>query len=121
MAKQYASQMAHIETKVYNYYDIILVAFVTLLLCSNLIGATKVCKIGGITFGGTLLFFPITYLFGDILTEVYGYKRWLCRLLLNGIISTNWKLFLAKPLGWSWDPSVRTLWASSPIPMSWQK
>jgi uncharacterized integral membrane protein (TIGR00697 family) len=50
-------------------------SFVTLLLCSNLIGAAKVCTIWGISFGGTLLFFPITYLFGDILTEVYGYKR----------------------------------------------
>lgn len=61
--------------KNYRYYHTILVAFVTLLLCSNLIGAAKVCEVGGFTFGGTLLFFPITYLFGDILTEVYGYEK----------------------------------------------
>src|SRR5690349_4117249 len=61
--------------KSYRYYDVIMVSFVTLLLCSNLIGAPKVCQVAGVTFGGTLIFFPITYLFGDILTEVYGYKR----------------------------------------------
>jgi queuosine precursor transporter len=63
------------EKKTYQYFDLIMAAFVTLLLCSNLIGAAKVCHVAGVTFGGTLLFFPITYLFGDILTEVYGYKR----------------------------------------------
>jgi uncharacterized integral membrane protein (TIGR00697 family) len=49
--------------------------FVTVLLCSNLIGVSKVVTIGGLTFGGGNLFFPISYLFGDILTEVYGYAR----------------------------------------------
>jgi len=63
------------EKKNYQYFDLIMAAFVTLLLCSNLIGAAKVCHLWGVTFGGTLLFFPITYLFGDILTEVYGYKH----------------------------------------------
>src|SRR3954451_17476343 len=63
------------NTKSFKYYDVIMVTFVTCLLCSNLIGATKVCTVFGVTFGGSLLFFPISYLFGDILTEVYGYKR----------------------------------------------
>lgn len=63
------------EPKHYRYYDSIMVAFVTLLLCSNLIGAPKIWQVFGFSFGGTLLFFPITYLFGDILTEVYGYDR----------------------------------------------
>ncbi len=66
------SQQTH---KSFKYYDLIMASFVTLLLCSNLIGSTKVWQIGYITAGGTVLFFPITYLFGDILTEVYGYKR----------------------------------------------
>jgi uncharacterized integral membrane protein (TIGR00697 family) len=61
--------------KSYRYYDLIMVAFVTLLLCSNLIGTTKIWALWGVPLGGTLLFFPITYLFGDILTEVYGYRR----------------------------------------------
>ena len=50
-------------------------AFVTVLLCSNLIGPAKLCHIGGITFGAGNLFFPISYIFGDVLTEVYGYAR----------------------------------------------
>ena len=48
-------------------------AFVTVLLCANLIGAAKVAQVGGITFGAGVLFFPISYVFGDVLTEVYGY------------------------------------------------
>ena len=55
-------------------------AFVAVLLCSNLIGVHKVSYIylpfyGEYIYGAGVLFFPISYLFGDILTEVYGYKR----------------------------------------------
>jgi hypothetical protein len=55
-------------------------AFVTILICSNLIGPAKAAQvtlplIGPITFGAGVLFFPISYIFGDILTEVYGYAR----------------------------------------------
>jgi queuosine precursor transporter len=55
-------------------------AFVTVLLCSNLIGVHKVSVIhlpfyGDYIYGAGVLFFPISYLFGDILTEVYGYAR----------------------------------------------
>jgi uncharacterized integral membrane protein (TIGR00697 family) len=63
------------KQRVYKYYDLIMAVFVTILLCSNLIGVSKVVTIGGLTFGGGNLFFPISYLFGDILTEVYGYAR----------------------------------------------
>jgi uncharacterized integral membrane protein (TIGR00697 family) len=50
-------------------------AFVTILLCSNIIGAEKVVSIAGFSFGAGILFFPISYFFNDILTEVYGYAR----------------------------------------------
>ncbi len=50
-------------------------AFVTVLLCANLIGAAKVARVWGITFASGVLFFPISYIFGDVLTEVYGYAR----------------------------------------------
>lgn len=50
-------------------------AFVTVLLCSGVIGVQKVSQIGGFTFGTAVLFFPLSYIFGDILTEVYGYAR----------------------------------------------
>lgn len=59
----------------YKYYDLIMAAFVAVLLCSNLIGVGKVCQIWGVSFGAGNLFFPISYIFGDVLTEVYGYAR----------------------------------------------
>jgi len=65
----------------YRYYDLVLAGFVAVLLCSNLIGTAKVSEIplpviGGVfVFGVGNIFFPISYIFGDILTEVYGYAR----------------------------------------------
>lgn len=59
----------------YRYLDFIMAGFVTVLLCSNLIGPGKSCELFGIDFGAGNLFFPISYIFGDILTEVYGYAR----------------------------------------------
>jgi len=66
--------------KSYKYYDLFLGAYVCILLCANLIGPAKVSTlqlplIGSVTFMAGVLFFPISYLFGDILTEVYGYAR----------------------------------------------
>lgn len=68
------------SARAYKYYDLILGAFVCVLLCSNLIGVQKVATVNlfgltDFTFGAGVLFFPISYLFGDILTEVYGYAR----------------------------------------------
>ena len=65
--------------KQYKYYDFIMAAFVCVLVCSNLIGPAKVTQIeapllGMLTFGAGVLFFPISFIFGDILTEVYGYS-----------------------------------------------
>ncbi|MBJ7379160.1 MAG: queuosine precursor transporter [Polynucleobacter sp.] len=62
----------------YRYYDLILAAFVVVLLCSNFIGAGKTASVylpvlGQIEFGAGILFFPISYFFADIVTEVYGY------------------------------------------------
>ena len=64
----------------YKYYELVMAAFVTVLVCSNLIGPAKIAQIdlpivGALTFGAGVLFFPISYVFGDILTEVYGYAR----------------------------------------------
>ena len=66
--------------KNYKYYDLILGAYVCILLCANLIGPAKLSTVhlplfGPVTFLAGVLFFPISYLFGDILTEVYGYAR----------------------------------------------
>lgn len=59
--------------KQYQYYDLVLGAFVCIMLCSNIIGAGKVFTVAGASFGAGILFFPISYIFGDVLTEVYGY------------------------------------------------
>lgn len=64
----------------YRYYDLVMAGFVTVLICSNLIGPAKIAQVGfpvvgALTFGAGVLFFPISYVFGDILTEVYGYSR----------------------------------------------
>ena len=64
----------------YRYYDLVMAAFVTILICSNLIGPAKIAQLdlpilGVVTFGAGVLFFPISYVFGDVLTEVYGYDR----------------------------------------------
>jgi queuosine precursor transporter len=66
--------------RAYRYYDLIMAAFVCVLLCSNLIGPAKAAQLdlpllGTVTFGADLMFFPLSYIFGDILTEVYGYGR----------------------------------------------
>ena len=62
----------------YKYYDLVMAAFVTVLITANIIGPAKISQlelpmIGTITFGAGVLFFPISFIFGDILTEVYGY------------------------------------------------
>jgi len=64
----------------YRYFDVVMVAFVVVLLCSNLIGPAKIAVIelpvwGPFVFGAGAIFFPISYVFGDILTEVYGYAQ----------------------------------------------
>lgn len=56
-------------------FDIVMAAFVAILLLSNLIGAAKLSTVGGFTFGAGILFFPLGYVIGDVLTEVYGYSR----------------------------------------------
>ena len=64
----------------YRYYEFVMAAFVTVLVCSNLIGPAKIAQLelpvlGPVTFGAGVLFFPISYIFGDVLTEVYGYAQ----------------------------------------------
>ena len=68
------------EGRSYRYYEFVMAAFVTVLICSNLIGPAKIAQVdlpllGAVSFGAGVLFFPISYVFGDVLTEVYGYAR----------------------------------------------
>lgn len=73
-------ETGHGAPPAFRYYDLIMAAFVAILLLSNIIGASKPSYItlpGGIewSFGAGVLFFPISYIIGDVLTEVYGYAR----------------------------------------------
>jgi uncharacterized integral membrane protein (TIGR00697 family) len=56
----------------FRYLDVLITAFVVILLVSNLV-AQKIIRIGPLSISGGLVLFPITYIFGDIFTEVYGY------------------------------------------------
>jgi uncharacterized integral membrane protein (TIGR00697 family) len=58
----------------FRYLDLITASFVAVLLISN-IASTKIVDLGRFTFDGGTLLFPLAYIFGDILTEVYGYSR----------------------------------------------
>ncbi|MDX2152840.1 MAG: queuosine precursor transporter [Bryobacteraceae bacterium] len=58
--------------KRFRYYEVCVHIFVVVLIVSNLIGA-KICAIGPFRISGAQLLFPVTYIFGDIFTEVYGY------------------------------------------------
>ncbi|MFC6619883.1 queuosine precursor transporter [Novosphingobium panipatense] len=59
----------------YRYFDYVMAGFVAILLLSNLIGASKLASWQGVTFGAGILFFPVSYVIGDVLTEVYGYAN----------------------------------------------
>ena len=56
----------------FRYYDLLVHAFVVILLISNLVGQ-KITAVGPFRISGAQLLFPITYIFGDVFTEVYGY------------------------------------------------
>jgi queuosine precursor transporter len=56
------------------YYDYILGSFIAVLLISNVVSA-KILQLGPFTFDGGTILFPFAYIFGDIFTEVYGFKR----------------------------------------------
>ena len=83
----------------FRYYDLVMAAFVTILLLSNLIGASKpsyitLPVIGEWSFGAGVLFFPVSYIIGDILTEVYGYAR-ARRVIWAGFAALLFMAFMA--------------------------
>ena len=75
----------------FRFYDITMAAFVAILLLSNIIGAAKLSTVAGFTFGAGILFFPVSYVLGDVLTEVYGYAR-ARRVIWTGFVAL---LFMA--------------------------
>ena len=104
----------------YRYYDLIMAAFVAVLLCSNLIGVGKPVTVFGCTFSGGNLFFPLSYLFGDILTEVYGYARtrrvvWAGFGALIFASLMSWVvLHMPAALGYTGQAALEQVFASTP-------
>jgi uncharacterized integral membrane protein (TIGR00697 family) len=75
-AQPLAGPSAEARRPAYRYYSLLMAGFVTVLICSNTIGPAKVCQLfGRFDFGAGNIFFPLSYIFGDVLTEVYGYAR----------------------------------------------
>lgn len=67
-------QQAQPEIRYYRYIDLVTAAFVGVLIISN-IASTKIVQMGPFSFDGGTILFPLAYIFGDVLTEVYGYRR----------------------------------------------
>lgn len=106
--------------KNFKYFDLIMAAFVATILCSNLIGVSKVCTIFGITTSGSILFFPLSYLFGDVLTEVYGYK-YSRKVVWTGFASlifasfVSWFIVNLSPApGWNHQKELETVFGQTP-------
>ncbi len=103
----------------YKYYDLIMALFVAVLLISN-IASSKILKLGPFTFDGGTLLFPISYIFGDILTEVYGYRRsrrviWVgfgCAALMAGVLALVGALPPAE--GWENQEAYQAILGTTP-------
>jgi queuosine precursor transporter len=83
----------------FRYYDYVMAAFVAILLLSNIIGAAKrsvvdLPIIGEWPFGAGVMFFPLSYVIGDMLTEVYGYAR-ARRVIWTGFAALAFMAFMA--------------------------
>src|SRR3954447_9578630 len=94
--------------------------FITVLLCSNLIGVGKVGLVFGIPIGAGNFFFPISYVFGDVLTEVYGYARsrrviWASFAALIFAAVMSWTIVALPPApGWSNKAASSLVFGSTP-------
>jgi len=109
----------------YKYYDFCMAAYVCILLCANLIGPAKVATInlpllGQVDYVAGVLFFPISYFFGDVLTEVYGYGRdrrvvWAgFGALVFAAIMTTTIVALPGASWWHNQGAVETIFGSTP-------
>lgn len=98
---------AHDAPAHFRFYEYVMAAFVAILLLSNIIGAAKLSSVAGYTFGAGILFFPISYVIGDVLTEVYGYAR-ARRVIWTGFAALIFMAFMsyvvvAMPPAASWN------------------
>lgn len=113
----------------FKYYDFAMAAFVAILICSNLIGAAKLVqffepvKVGPLdvgVFGAGILFFPLSYVLGDVLTEVYGYARarrvvWAGFAAVLFMAFMSWVVVAMPPApGWSGQDAYEAVFGLTP-------
>jgi uncharacterized integral membrane protein (TIGR00697 family) len=107
----------------FRYFDFVMVAFVVILLLSNVVGAEKrsfvnLPGIGAWPFGAGILFFPISYVIDDVLTEVYGYARarraiWAGFGALAFMAMMEWTVVhLPVAEGWNGQPAYERVFGS---------
>ncbi len=109
----------------FRHFDLVMAAFVAILLLSNVLGAGKVAQvrlpgIGDWPFGAGILFFPLSYIIGDVLTEVYGYAR-TRRVIWAGFAATgfmagmSWVVVALPPApGWTNQAAYETVFGQVP-------
>ena len=101
-------------------FDVVMAAFVSILLLSNVIGAAKVSSLGGWEFGAGILFFPLGYVIGDVLTEVYGYARarrciWVGFSALLFMAFMSWVVVSLPPApGWTGQAAYESVFGQVP-------
>ncbi|WP_310498240.1 queuosine precursor transporter [Sandarakinorhabdus sp.] len=107
------------------FYDFAMAAFAVILICSNLIGAGKQAAVtlpffGQMTFGAGILFFPLGYVLGDVLTEVYGYAR-ARRVVWVGFTASIFTAFMAFVVvsippapGWDGQETLAAVFGQTP-------
>lgn len=101
-------------------FDVVMAAFVAILLLSNVIGAAKVATLGGWEFGAGILFFPLGYVIGDVLTEVYGYARarrciWVGFSALLFMAFMSWVVVSLPPApGWTGQGAYESVFGQVP-------
>lgn len=101
-------------------FDVVMAAFVAILLLSNVIGAAKVATLGGWEFGAGILFFPLGYVIGDVLTEVYGYARarrciWVGFSALLFMAFMSWVVVSLPPApGWTGQSAYESVFGQVP-------
>lgn len=105
--------------KSYKYLDIATVIFVVVLFLSNFIAHNKFAQVGDFVFGTGIIFFPVSYLLGDILTEVYGYAAsrrviWIgFFVLVVSAISIQIILAIPPANGWNNQEAYMTVFGNS--------
>jgi len=103
----------------FRYLDTLTIGFVVVLVVSNLIGP-KICQVGPLLVSGAQLLFPVTYICGDVFTEVYGYAASRRAIWLGffgmGLLAVMGQIAVALPpaAGWNDQQAFKTVFGLVP-------